>query len=346
MEAAPKHNHSLADYTPMLLCMLLWGGGPPVYKYLERHGCDAYTMCFFRTFSATLALTLWVGLTDGARLKAAFLKPVRFFLMGFLFIAGLLAFTAGTLHATATLAMLITRAIPLVAIGLGAFFFLDERAMARRLDFLIGLAIALAGLVGLCVFREGPPVPGALETTSWLGVALLLLCVLIWGVYSPLTKALLRGQEPFVVTTLVFWTASVLAVPPMLIWGEPNWVREAPALPVVVMLLSGPALMGFSEGLYYLSVKRLGLAPAASASLLVPFFTALYAWPVLGETPTWTVVAYGAVLLAGMALIVRARIRAGALPHDEKPDTAPNPQGAALPVAGHTEVKGNIAAKS
>jgi drug/metabolite transporter (DMT)-like permease len=258
--------------------------------------------------------------------------------MGLLFITGLLAFTAGTLQATATLAMLVTRAIPLVAIGLSAFFFLDERRLIRRGDFLVGFGVSLAGLAGLCVLREGGG--DAAVRTTWLGVALLLFCALIWGCYSPLAKAWLVGQRPFVVSAVVFWCASLLAFPAMLKWGNPEWIRQAPAAPVVVMFLSGPVLMGFGEGLYYVSVKRIGLAPAAAASLLVPFFTALYAWPVLGETPTWTLFGFGVVLLAGLGLIIRARARAGALPPDGEPDLAPYPQDGMAAVADPREAVG------
>ncbi|GMV82612.1 MAG: hypothetical protein AMXMBFR7_37960 [Planctomycetota bacterium] len=291
---------TLSDYVPILTAVGMWAWGTPLYKYMQGHGVDPYTLVFYRVLSTTVVLGGWVCWKRGAALRVTMRKPWPFLLMGVLFAGGLVTFTAGTYETTATLGMLITRAIPLIAITLSAILFPDERELVRRPGFQAGFLLAVAGLLGLCLVR------GSGEISSH-SILLLMLTAGLWGCYSPCAKAWLRGHDAFAVSTIVFGLSTLLTFP--LVWyrGHLGWVTDAPLVPLLAMLASGPVLMGFTEAMFYVSVGRLGLAPSTAMTLLVPPITLLYAWPLLGETPTPELLALGAVLLGGLGLIVRSR---------------------------------------
>jgi drug/metabolite transporter (DMT)-like permease len=327
--------HRPSDYLPIAISVVVWAFGTPVFKLLQQHGCDEYSLVFYRTLSSALALTAWSAWAYPRELLETIRSPRPFLILGTLFATGLIIFIAGTYRASATLSILITRAIPLLTITFSAILFVDERRLIRRPAFLLGFLVALAGLVGLCLSKED----GRIAWEFSLGVGLLLLCALVWAVYSVGIKAWLGGKQPIVASLWVFWVASVLSLPMMLFFGHPQWILEAPPGWVTVLLVSGPAIMGLGESLYYVSIRRIGLGPSTSATLSVPMITAFVAWPVLGERPTAGLICFGFMLLAGLGLIIHARSRFVQLPADGVPEPVAGRQGTAAVSVGMVAVK-------
>ncbi|MCK6470364.1 MAG: DMT family transporter [Planctomycetes bacterium] len=325
--APPRH--LLSDYAPILICLVLWGLAPPVVKFLQHEGCDAYSLVFYRTFCTVLATGAWAWRAERPALFAALRRPWKFVVLGLLFVGGLICMMEGIYRTNATLSILMTRAIPLFTIVGSAVFYLDERRLARRRDFMAGFVAAMAGLLGLLAGRMDPNAALGLDA----GTLLLLLCVVLWAVYSVLVKGWLAGQHPFISSLLIFAVSAAVSLPLMFRFGDPGWVLRARPLALLLLVLSGPAMMGLAEGLYYVSIRRIGLAPSTASSLAVPFLTALIAWPWLGEAPTAAVAGFGLLLIAGLALIVRARSRLLAADRGEVEPIAGR-AGAALPAAG------------
>ncbi len=337
---------STADFLPILFCLVFWAWNTPIYVYLERHGCDAYTMAFYRTLTAAIMVAIWELAVSGGRAMQEEFRRQRgwFLLLAFFFIAGMYGSVAGTVLTSATMGVLIGRGTPLVALSLCALLYADERRLIRRIDFLLGFAIAVAGLLGLSLMHPAAAAPpaGTLAASAQhvqaavvdagraltsavthtpaapiagsggehysLGILLLLMCALMWGSYSATVKNMVVGARPFTITAITFAMAAGMAFPMMLWQGNPGWVLHAGLWPLLVLLSSG-LLMGVAEGMFYLSVNRLGLAPSTSATLLVPFGTALIAWLFLDEQITVTLVAFGGLLLMGLGIIVRSRSR-------------------------------------
>lgn len=324
--------HVLADFVPIAACIFLWGLAPPVVKYLQGEDCDAYTLIFYRTFFTVLATGAWAWRAERPALFAALRRPGKFVILGLLFVGGFICMMEGIYRTNATLSILMTRAIPLFTIVGSAVFYLDERRLARRTDFLLGFLAAMAGLLGLLAGRVDQNAALGLDT----GTLLLMLCVLLWAVYSVLVKGWLDGQHPFISSLLIFAVSAAVGFPLMLRYGDPGWILRARPLALLLLVLSGPAMMGLAEGLYYVSIRRIGLAPSTASSLAVPFFTALIAWPWLGEVPTAAVAGFGVLLIAGLGLIVRARSKLLAADRGEVEPLAGR-AGAALPAAGRIE---------
>ncbi|MCW8130830.1 MAG: DMT family transporter [Planctomycetota bacterium] len=330
---AEKPGRLAGDYAPIGICLVLWAAVTPILKYLQDHGCDKYNAVFFRTTATALALTCWVLRYHRAQAREALRYPARYLLLGLGYLLGILAFVAGTFLTSATLAILITRAVPLFAILFSVVCFADERRLVRRPGFVVGFLVASIGLFALCLARDG----GTTQWTLGQGAGLLLLCALLWALYSLGVKAWLPKVEPTVASMMIFWVASLGTLPALLFWGNRAWILSAEPVPVLVLLISGPVIMGIGESLYFVSVKRVGLASSTSATLLVPLLTAVMAWPALGERPTAALAGFGLLMLAGLALIVRTRAQHVKLSQEAPLEPLAGRQGAAAISMGRIE---------
>jgi len=158
-----------------------------------------------------------------------------------------------------------------------------------------GLALALAGLVGLLLpgLSAPPPVPAAL----------MLLAGVAWGVYS------LRGRgvaDPTAATAGNFiralpWAlaACLLALP---------WLRMD-AEGAALALLSGAVTSGAGYAVWYAALGGLSPQAAGSSQLAVPVITALAGLALLDETISLRLVLGSLAVLGGIALTLPWRPR-------------------------------------
>ena len=69
----------------------------------------------------------------------------------------------------------------------------------------------------------------------------------------------------------------------------------------------GVLCTGFAFVFYYRLIARVGPARAATTTYLVPLFAVLWAWMLLGEAVTGTMLAAGALILGSVAFSQRAK---------------------------------------
>ncbi|WP_431272384.1 EamA family transporter [Dankookia sp. P2] len=110
------------------------------------------------------------------------------------------------------------------------------------------------------------------------------------------------------------WTANaaqttVAALTLLLLAGlaEPA-LPPAPSPTLVLSLLYGVLVVGVGGyALYFVMLERLPPATAAALQLLAPPLAGVFGWALLGERLALTDLGGGAVTLAGLALLFRAR---------------------------------------
>jgi drug/metabolite transporter (DMT)-like permease len=155
----------------------------------------------------------------------------------------------------------------------------------------LGIAMALAGLVWLTL-------PGA-STPEPAGAALMLGAGVAWGAYS------LRGRgasDPLATTAhnflLALPFAAALAV---------GFARQASAtLPgVALAMASGALASGGGYSLWYAVVPALGATRAAAVQLAVPVLAGAGATVFLGERLTPRIATAGILILSGIAFTLR-----------------------------------------
>ena len=171
--------------------------------------------------------------------------------------------------------------------------------------------------------RRVPPLAWAGLGLGWLGVAVLgagrgAAGIEVWGVLLALGGALSQATGILAFAParnrVDAWTANAaqagvaaLTLLPLAVLAEPHPVA-LPSLTAGLSLAYGVVVVGIGGyALYFTLLRRLPPATAAALQLLAPPLAAVFGWALLGERLALTDLAGGAVTLAGLALLFRAR---------------------------------------
>ena len=158
-----------------------------------------------------------------------------------------------------------------------------------------GLALALAGLVGLLMpgLSAPPPLPAMLMLVA--GIA--------WGVYSlrgrGVADATAATAGNFIRAVPLGLAACALALP---------WLA-VDALGLVCALLSGALTSGLGYAVWYTALRGLSPQAAGSCQLSVPVITAVAGVVLLGESISLRLLLGSVAVLAGIALTLPRRTR-------------------------------------
>jgi drug/metabolite transporter (DMT)-like permease len=170
-----------------------------------------------------------------------------------------------------------------------------ERARPRRVA---GIAVALCGALVLVLARHG----GSGSGGSRLGNLLLVANCASYALYLVLARDFLAKKPTLVVIAWMF-AASLVAVP-FLLWGGPAWPPE----PAARSLWSFAYTLVFATFFaYLLNMLALARVPSSTVAVFIflqPLVAGAAGVFVLGERITLPVVAAGAALLLGIALVV------------------------------------------
>jgi len=168
----------------------------------------------------------------------------------------------------------------------------------RRIQWL-GLAVALVGLVYL--------VSPGLTAPDPLGVALMTVAGVAWGVYS------LRGRRA--TSPIAGTTGNFARTVPLAIIASALAFRaaRAEAAGAALALISGTITSGLGYALWYRALRELTTTQAAIVQLLVPVLAAAGGVVFLAERPSLRLAIASVLILGGVAVAVLAR-SAGARP--------------------------------
>jgi drug/metabolite transporter (DMT)-like permease len=173
-----------------------------------------------------------------------------------------------------------------------------ERAERRRV---LGIAVALAGAL-VIVLERGE---GGGGKSSTLGNVLIVANCLSYAVYLVLARGLLQRFPTLVVIAWIFW-CSLPAVPFLFLAG-PIW--PAGAAPRVLASFAYTLVFGTFLA-YLLNAFALARVPASTVAVFIflqPLVAGAAGVLALDERITLPVVLAGALLLAGIVLVARAR---------------------------------------
>jgi drug/metabolite transporter (DMT)-like permease len=277
---------------------IAFSGKAIIVKLAYRHGVDAVTLLMYRMlFSLPLFVALaWCAGRGKPPLSRRDLMLVAGLGFSGYYLASFLDFL-GLQYISASLERLILYLTPTLVLGFGALFF-GHRVTARQLlalavsyagvllvfghevrfsgiDTLIGAALVFGGAISYAVYLvfSGEHVArlGALRLTGWATSIAALLCIAQFLVLRPLAVA--------EVATPVLWLSVLNAL-------------ACTFAPVIMVMLA---------------IERIGATLTAQTGMIGPLSTLLMGVWLLGE-PFNTWIAAGTVLvLAGVALLARAR---------------------------------------
>lgn len=282
-------------YLSLIFTMLLWGGTFIAGRLLAGE-VDPASAAFLRFLIASGAMLVVTRLVD----KRLVLPPKKMWLpLTLLGMTGVFAYNIfffnGLHHITAGRAGLIIACTPLV-ITLFATIFLRERLNAVRS---CGILLSLIGAV--TVISNGHP--GSLFSGGFgPGERAMVGCVLSWSAYSLIGRSVLSSISPLAAVCYSSIIGTLLLLIPAL--GEGLLHRLPTFSPAAWVSLAylglGGTALGFS--LYYQGIKKIGATRAGIFINLVPVFSILLSWLILGESIKSIVLIGGLLVLSGVAL--------------------------------------------
>ena len=285
----------IVTYLSLVLTMLFWGGTFIAGRALAGE-VNPSNAAFIRFALATVALFFLTLSAEGKISLPPRSKWLPLLLLGCtgVFSYNVLFFT-GLQYITAGRAALIIALNPL-AISLFAFLFLKEPVTPRQA---FGILLSLTGAV--FVISNGHP--SEIFTGSFgRGEIALLGCVVSWVAYSLIGRTVLTSLSPFAAVFYSSLIGTLLLLLPALNQGlitNIGHISPLNWLGLSYLGICGTAL-GFS--LYYRAIKSIGATRSGVFINLVPLFSIILSWLLLGEAIKTIVVIGGLTLLTGVTI--------------------------------------------
>ncbi|SDK87511.1 Threonine/homoserine efflux transporter RhtA [Pseudomonas delhiensis] len=195
-------------------------------------------------------------------------------------------------YTSAAQAGMITALLPLL-VAVGAFLLLHER-VAR--NTWAGFALAVLGALWLTLAGE----PDQHAPQPLLGNFFELLAMVCATGYTLLLKHLSARYSPFILTAMQAFIGSVFFLPLAAVGSGLPPAPSGQGLFALVYL--GSVVTVGAYGLYNFGVSRLPASQATGFINLIPVFTLVFAWLLLGERLNGQQLLAAALVFAGVAL--------------------------------------------
>lgn len=285
-------------YLSLILTTLFWGGTFIAGRILAESVPPA-DAAFLRFALATISLAVLTRLIDGRLTLPPKNQLIRLLLLGMTGVFSYnICFFNGLRYIEAGRASLIIALNPL-AITICAVLFFGERLSLLQCS---GLFISLIG--AFFVISNGHP-SVLLSGGFGIGEAAILGCVISWTAYSIIGRKVLTSMSPL---SAVFYSALFGAIMLFLVTLKDQTLGAMTSYPLDAWLsllflgIFGTAV-GFS--LYYRAIKTIGSARSGVFINLVPLFSIVLAWLILGETIKGSVLVGGIILMVGVYMTNR-----------------------------------------
>ena len=265
----------------MTLTMIAFAANALLCRAALKHtGIDAASFTSLRLVSGAMMLWLVVRIKSGTNSGSGnWWSAFALFAYAITFSFAYVTLPAGT----GTL--LLFGAVQVTMIGHGIWA--GERLLKLQL---VGLVLALAGLVGLLL-------PG-ISAPPMVGSLLMLTAGVAWGIYS------LRGRgagDATQVTAGNFLRAATLAAALSILLYDRAFVDAAGFW---YAISSGALASGIGYAIWYATLPSLKSVTAASVQLSVPVIAAIGGILFLGESLTLRFVLSSVAILGGIALVI------------------------------------------
>ena len=304
-----SHSRSFGVFC-LVLASLLWSCTPVFVKHFACQEIHADVQNLFRYISATLGLWVIVIMLFGAEALRAWRRWHVFLLpaaINSIFQVILVrALYLKTIFPT--FSSLLGKSSVVFAVVLAFAFFRDERRAIRSWRYLLGSALAIAGVMGVVLLdpKAGAGADAAARSDLAIGVVLILSQAFLWACYSLAMKRVVRDTRPLVGFAMVATFTTLFFAVLTSIRSDPAQFLEIATRDKFLMILSGVAFISGAHSLYFRAVERLGVSICASFTLTTPLSTGLISWAWHGEQLLGKQILMGGVLLAGAFLVVMA----------------------------------------
>lgn len=280
--------------------VVCWSSGPVFIRLLSLH-VDVYTQNFFRY---VMACAFWLPflIYYCRKNKPGKVIWVKSFWPAVINVFSQFLWASSLYYIDPGFMVLLSKSSTIWVIGFSLILFADERLVLKSKRLWAGFALAVVGVVGVMMFKEGF---GSDRTLT--GVLLVLTFSLVWAVYTISIKVCFREIDVRVGFSVIsVYTVVGLGVLAFL-FGKPSEAFSIGLRPWVYIVVSGLLSIAFAHTLFYTSIKRIGATIPSLVLLVTPFTTLLVSHLVIGESLSGFQLVFGVVLTVGCGFIVASR---------------------------------------
>ncbi|MEI6060676.1 MAG: DMT family transporter [Bacteroidota bacterium] len=278
---------SLKVYIFAVLSMLFWGMSFVWFKIVVKW-YDPITIIFLRLIISGSLLMLFMLMTGSWQIIKR--KHLKYFL--------LLSFTQpfcyflgesfGLKHVSSTMASVIIATIPLFS-PFAAYYMVREKVTR---SVITGIVFSFAGILLMLIN------PDLSLNASPKGVILLFVAVFAAVAYSVVIRKISHEYNPVTIITFQNLIGALYFLPLFLVFDFSHFITVRPTRELILAMLQ---LAVFASTLayvfYIIAIKGIGMIKANIFTNLIPVFTGVFSYFILGEKFT-------AMKMAGMFLVM------------------------------------------
>ena len=280
--------------------LICWSSAPLFIKYLTGY-LDLWTQNLLRYGAACLFWLpfLFIAAKKGQLPKVVWKRALLPFIPN---IITQNLWAAAFYYIDPGFASLLSTTAFLWVIILSVIFFANERQHLSNRLFRLSIILSLVGLMGVMFFH-----PAFTHSYTIIGIAIIMLYGLIWGLYGVAVKVAFRGIDSRIGFSVVsIYTVIALSILTMFM-GQPSKCLEMPFGGWNAVVISGVTGIALGHVFYYISIRRLGATTPSLVQLAQPFIVVVISYFIFGERLSVPQLVFGVVLVAGSAMAILAK---------------------------------------
>jgi drug/metabolite transporter (DMT)-like permease len=291
--------HTFKIYLFAVLSMLFWGLSFVWFKIVVKW-YDPITIIFLRLIISGTLLILFMLLTRSGQTIQR--KHLKYFLLLSFFqpFCYFLGESFGLTMVSSTIASVIIATIPLFS-PFVAYFMVREKVTVH---IVAGIVVSFAGIL-LMLFN-----PDFSLNASPKGVLLLFMAVFAAVAYTVIIRKIPRQYNPVTIIAHQNLFGAIYFLPLFLIFDFKHFISVKPTWELISAMLQ---LAVFASTLAYvffiMSIKGMGMIKANVFTNLIPVFTGIFSFFILGET--FTVFKIAGMILVMFGVLVSQSHRIG-----------------------------------
>lgn len=276
----------------MLFATIFWAGAFIAGKFSIGE-FPVFSLVFFRFLIATIIIfIILIKTEENWKITKQDLKT--FLVLGVVGMVGYHVFFFLSLkYTTATNSSLIGATNPIVTTILACIFLKDKITYKNILGILLSL-------LGVILITTNGNVSVLFNMKFNIGDILMMVAVLCWATYGVLSKKVLEVYSPIKITSYVFLTCVIILIPLVIL--EKPWVYIPNTtfngwMSVIYMAIF-PSVGGYL--IQQMSIKKIGPTKTSLFINLVPVFSMILAFCILGESISIIKIIAGILIICGI----------------------------------------------
>lgn len=283
----------------MLFATIFWAGAFIAGKFSIGE-FPVFSLVFFRFLIATIIIfMILIKTEENWKINKQDLKT--FLVLGVVGMVGYHVFFFLSLkYTSATNSSLIGATNPIVTTMLACIFLKDKITYKNILGILISL-------FGVILITTNGNISALFNMKFNIGDILMMVAVLCWATYGVLSKKVLEVYSPIKITSYAFLTCVIVLIPLVIL--EKPWVYIPNTtfngwMSVIYMAIF-PSVGGYL--IQQMSIKKIGPTKTSLFINLVPVFSMILAFCILGESISIIKIIAGILIICGICtnLIVK-----------------------------------------